>query len=427
MPTINDWNDFLYKLGENFYDFVHGQDTSYDDLTPVSYPYFISYKGAGCLPIGFGSSISDNLQPYTCDFIIDSNHQYVFDNVVLCDGITNKSGYYAKQVLDRVIDVDFSVSLANSYFNDGKPFYVNNVNYVGKYNAANSFKTGIFSFDFLYNYYTDNSHSIIRSVSKVGSGKPVILSSFSTHMYSDYTVDGVHYDYYFDGTLPVSLDSSYDSSGFQSPSIITDSPVYVNSSSFNVSSNWNTSVKNIYIDNGDTITTYNYTTNEGDNITINYSVDGDGIPTGYIDFPISNDISFDDLFDMFNTILAPLVGIGLDVPDWNTYLPPVVTGVGGDTYINNGDIVNVDGDYYNVDFPAFTGEYPIETIAPLSTEFFIGTPPALPALTMDNAIANETASAVGAGFTFFDGLGLFTPFIILATVRLLVSKFRGDS
>lgn len=414
--SIQDWNTFMNKVGEDFYDFIHGVDDENTQYTPVSYPYVISYTGVETFPIGFSSSYADNLHPFLCYFALDNNSNSVLNVVDIYDGWTNKTGSNAYSYLNNFVSLDFNIDCLNSF--SGSDFLVDQNNQVLKLNASGNNAYSIFKYDFVYQYYTSSSHTTVTNINKSLSGKTLHLNSNSTDVYTDYTDGfGNRYDYFFTGNIPALVNSYYEpsSNDFLSPARINNQPLIINSANWNVNNSFNTNVKNQYINNGDTITTYNYTTNEGDNITINYSIDGDGVPTGYIDMPISPDvgISFDDLFDMFNTILAPLVGVGLDLPDWNDFQPPVVTG----------DII------VNVDLPDVTGEYPAETITPIESDVYnimsIDSMPQLPSLTgIDNG---ESSAALGASFTFLDGCGLLMPFLTIAIIRLLISKFRGDS
>ena len=42
--SVDDWNDFFFKVGEDFYDLVNGEDG--DENTAIDYDVLCSYTGA---------------------------------------------------------------------------------------------------------------------------------------------------------------------------------------------------------------------------------------------------------------------------------------------------------------------------------------------------------------------------------------------
>lgn len=395
VTSIQDWNDFLNSVGENFYDLVHGEDENSTQFTRVDYYNALQYRGAYCCQWQ-----NDINYVVACigDFSLNYGQEIIFKSDTICSS-SNVNSYRVNNGNVDTTALNYQITAPRSYIANNQNYWIGSDSLVYMKDASNVLRSSVFT--------------TIQSMSEGISGSSFYNESYGRQIklnsgHCTLLRNSNGYDYYFSGSY--NPPTFTESGQLTCPLIIDDYPIIFNSNWFSNRTVIN-NIKNSYVNNGDTITTYTYNIDTDNYITVNYSTDIDDVPTGYIDILPTGQISFDDLFDMFNTILAPLVGVGLDLPDWNDYLPPAVTGD-----------VNV-----NIDFPNVTGEYPIETIAPLSSEFFVDTLPALPALTMDNVLANQTAGAVGAGFTFFDGLGLLSPFITLAIVRLLVSKFRGDS
>lgn len=401
--SIDDWNEFLFNVGQDFYDLVH--DTG-DQYTDINYPLSISYYGAYTIYNNGGMS-RDYSVPVLGWFTAQTDVQTLFevDTVAFDSNITS---YYAKETGQPTI-FNAVIKSPNSYIGYSHNYFLFN-DKIWMRNASNEWKTDIFQVDIDLETPLNSNPDYILSSHQKYYGKELNLNQHSVSLSRD--VNGV--SYYFSNSPQLLFDWYNLSSPLFTPSIVKDYPVIINSNNYD--SNYNTYynyVQNLYIDNGDSITNYTYNIDNNNYITVNYSTDGNGVPTGFIDVKPTGNISFDDLFDMFNTILAPLVGVGLDIPDWNTYLPPVVTGD-----------INV-----NIDIPDVTGQYPAETITPLDSDVYNIMPldslPQLPSLTgIDNG---ETAAALGSSFTFMDGCGLLMPFVTVAIIRLLISKFRGDS
>lgn len=404
--SIDNWHDFMFKVGEDFYEFIHGVDDNATQYTKVEYPYTLNYTGVYSIQLNSGSSYDYGV-PYLCDFAL------VRDQTSVITGFTplfhsNQTSGLIDETYFNSTTLRTSVNCANSFTGADKPYWIGSDNYVWKRNASDTWYSNIFRYDFLLQREINGINYTLSDLSN--SGQQILLSS--NHVSLLYNYNG--YDYYLSQSPQSYNSSSYVFSQI-APSIVDTFPVILNSTEFNVNASVTNSIKNIYTDNSTTNQTYTYNIDNNNYITVNYPVDGDGLPTGYIDIQPNGDISFDDLFDMFNTILAPLVGVGLDMPDWTDYEPqyPIVTGD-----------INV-----NIDIPDVTGEYPVETITPIESDVYnimsIDSMPQLPSLTgIDNG---ESAAALGSSFTFLDGCGLLMPFVTIAIIRLLISKFRGDS
>lgn len=398
VTSVQDWNEFLHRVGENFYDLVHGSDENSTEYTRIDYNNAVSYRGAYTC-----QGYNDVNYVVTCigDFSLIYGQQMVFKSDTICNNCNENSvgvnnGYFNPS------DCDFQITAPYSYIATNQSFWIGSDNIVYMKNASNVYTSNLFkTISSIYDSELDSRFY------KETNGRKLVLNNGHTTLLFDYN----GYDYYFSGN---NHPSSFMYSGnLSAPVIIDQYPIIINTKWINQNSTYVNDVKNIYVNNGDTVTNYTYNIDNNNYITVNYSTDGNGQPTGYIDINPTGQISFDDLFDMFNTILAPIVG--LDLPDWNDYLPPVVT---GDVDVN-----------VNIDLPDVTGEYPAETITPIESDVYnimsIDSMPQLPSLTgIDNG---ESAAVLSSSFTFLDGCGLLMPFVTIAIIRLLISKFRGDS
>lgn len=408
LVSIDDWQNFLNTVGGDFYDLVHGKDENNTEFTRIQYDNAVQYKGVYFVYNNGGSSYDYSI-PCLVDFHLCQGIQNVvtFDRLCLNSNRRTQQSYDTSNTYD---DIDLSIDCALSYLVTDNPYWIGSDNYVWMKNASDQWHNDIFKYTFNAVYH--NSYNPVKQVIEEElNGQKLLLNNSKIDYYQNY--QGFD-DWFGNGDIPEFYNFSHIST-YTAPSILNTSPVIINSNSINTNSSWVFNIKNSYVNNGDTITNYTYNIDNNNYITVNYSTDGDGVPTGYIDVQPTGNISFDDLFDMFNTILAPLVGVGLDLPDWTDYEPhyPIVTGD-----------INV-----NIDIPDVTGEYPAETITPIDSDVYnimsIDSLPQLPSLTgIDNG---ETAAALGSSFTFLDGCGLLMPFVTIAIIRLLISKFRGDS
>lgn len=400
--SIDDWQNFMNGVGEDFYDLVH--DAGGQSDTKVDYPQAIQYKGA--YKVQYPNDVNYYL-PVIGDFSLIYGSELVFKNYdILINSNKTSSGIISGSSA-LPYEIIALIEAPHSYTATGSEYEIfkssNGYYYVAMKDASNNYNRNIFhnELDFTIQYGDGTLNK--QTWSQYGSALKLNTSSI------DLLYDSSGYDYYFQGSYDLPSFSRYDPI---SPIIVNNYPCIVNTNYISSPAFIN-DVKNNYFETGDTVTTYTYNIDNNNYITTNYTVDSDGVPTGYIDIQPTGNISFDDLFDLFNTILAPLVGVGLDLPDWTDYEPqyPAVTGD-----------INV-----NIDLPDVTWSENPTTIRPIESEVnYIMSDgfPQLPSVTMD---VDNSVGALNAGFTFYDGLGLLSPFIILAVIRLLISKFRGDS
>ena len=163
--SIEDWQEFLYKTGENFYDLVHGESDLNDEFTKIEYPYVLSYRGATCVPLQKNSSQS--FHTATCYFNLDSWSAPVMTDFLLDDKISNYTGYYAQFYLtdDLIYNYNFSISCLSSFVSNNNfynPYWIGSNGNIYKLNAA-----GTQMYDNIFQYNVDYNNGQQKQIQHV--------------------------------------------------------------------------------------------------------------------------------------------------------------------------------------------------------------------------------------------------------------------
>lgn len=383
--SIDDWKDFMYNVGEDFYDLVHGEE----DLAVIP-SFYCQYKGLGSFRNSSLSQSNGNyFRFFTCDVTVSKGIKDCLSNM---QWIKSNNNY---EPFQWYVDA-LQISSLNSFVD--YPIKVSQNGQISR-QFANGNWTNL-GWEYETAFYRGSGMPYATGSGTMGLTLNSNIATMVDNGDGSYSVSNVTcLNYGSNDTALTTLPSMV----MEYPCIITDitNPVY---------NTWNTYITN----NNYSLDTYNYTTDNGDTINVYVSPE-----TGFVVPDFSVPLTFDDLLDIFNTIICPVINVANDFPSdtlfppIDTFQPPVVTGD-----------INI-----NIDLPDVTGEYPSETITPIESDVYnimsIDSMPELPSLTgIDNG---ESAVALGTSFTFLDGCGLLMPFVTIAIIRLLISKFRGDS
>lgn len=401
--TVANWYDTVYHVADYLYK-QYIEITQQDENNPVptvqyQIPRCLYYDSYCKIQVDYDGSYDMGLV-YPCHVSMDDSSQIVVDisGFSHIDSVQNSSrALQREQTYGEVkLFTGSPISTLSSFI--GAPLFFNSSGgYFVKYFYDNSSSTTRFT---ECNYTTKYANGRVNdTASQHGINQQVYYPRISS-----YSITNGQYDFTTIAYYP-------NMSQCELPCIYTQNGGFMNVNALHLGDQINNYYENTL---NYTKNVYNYTTNEGDNVTINFYPEG-----GFIDLSPLNGLTldFDDIIGIFNGIV-PVVNLDNDFdpdiqfPSWTDLIPS--GGGGGD--------VNV-----NIDLPDVTGVYPPVTVKPIVSEMNDLLPNGLPPAPAISLSPENATSAVQAGFTFFDGLGLLVPFITVAFIRLLISKFRGDS